>query len=112
MGTTTTTTTTTTTALSTTTADNGGCPDSISRRSGRLIMASGIATRSLLSLSTFAVLSAGAPLVVTALVAAPIIFSPSGIQIIAPVSTGTGTTFDPFATFPQIQVNLLRGIVN
>ena len=53
-----------------------------------------------------------APLVVTALVAAPIIFSPSGIQIIAPVSTGTGTTFDPFATFPQIQVNLLRGIVN
>ena len=45
-----------------------------------------------------------APLVVTALVAAPVIFSPSGIQIIAPVSTGTGTTFDPFATFPQIQV--------
>ena len=45
--------------FSTTTIDNGGCPDSISRRSGRLIMASGIATRSLLSLSSFAVLSAG-----------------------------------------------------
>ena len=50
------------------------------------------------------VLFFSAPLVVTALVAAPVIFSPSGIQIIAPVSTGTGTPFDPFATFPQIQV--------
>ena len=55
------------------------------------------------ALSNF-VLSFPAPLVVTALVAAPVIFSPSGIQIIPPVSTGTGTTFDPFATFPQIQV--------